>query len=133
MRLSKFLVVVHALLFVAVSVLSRVFGDNADTTLGDWFGLGVLYAVLVALPTMMVSVVVGAVTARAVPRWHHTSQGPGFAGLLAGPLVAALVIAITNDGDSSGPGYLLGCALFAILSLALWAWFGHTAADARQK
>ena len=133
MRLAKFLVIVHALLFVAVSGLSRVFGDNADTTLGDWFGLGVLYAVLVALPTMIVSVVAGAVAARAVPRWHHTWRGPGFAGLLVGPLVAALVIAITNDGDSSGPGYLVACALFAILSLALWSWFGRTADGARQK
>ncbi len=125
MRLIKLLAVVHVLLIVVVGVLSRVFGDNSDTTLGDWFGLGVPYVIVFALPTMIVSVVVAAVATRLVPGWRHEWRAPALVGLLAGPGAAAVVIAITNDGDTNGPRYLLGCALVAAVSLGLWAWFGR--------
>ena len=126
MRMVKLLVVVHVLLIVVVGVLSRVFGDNSGTTLGDWLGLGVLYALVFALPTMIVSVVVAAVAMRLVPGWRHEWRASALVGLLAGPGAAALVIAITNDGDRNGPRYLLGCALVAAVSLGLWAWFGRS-------
>ncbi len=127
MRLVKLLALVHVLLIVVVGVLSRVFGDNSDTTLGDWFGLGVLYVIVFALPTMIVSVVVTAIATRVVPGWRHDWRGPVLVGLLAGPAAAALAIAITNDGDTNGPRYLLGCVLVAAVSVAMWAVLGRTA------
>lgn len=51
-------------------------------------------------------------------------EGLGSSGCVAGPGAAALVIAITNDGDTNGPPYLLGCALVAVVSLGLW--FGRS-------
>ena len=117
MRLVRLLVLVHVLLVLFVGVLSRVFGDNSDTTLGDWVGLGFLYVIVFALPTMIVSVVVAAIATRVVPGWRHDWRAPALVGLLAGPAAAALVIAITNDSDTNGSRYLLGCALVAVVSL----------------
>ena len=70
-RLDKLLAVAHVLLFVVVGGLSREFGANSDMTLGDWLGLGVLYVIVFALPTMIVSVVVGAIAPSVVPGWRR--------------------------------------------------------------
>jgi hypothetical protein len=112
------LLATHSLLVVASVSLSEAFGDNAGTTIGDWLVLVVLYLLLFALPTTLVTVFVCMVSRQMIVSWRQEHIGPGVTGLVVSPLVAAASIAITNDGAQNGWIYLAGCAALAGLSVA---------------
>jgi hypothetical protein len=96
------LLATHSLLVVASVSLSEAFRDNADTTIGDWLALVVLYLLLFAVPTTLVTVFVFLVSRRTIVAWRQEHLGPGVTGLVVSPLVAAATIAVTNDGDQNG-------------------------------
>jgi hypothetical protein len=112
------LLATHSLLVVASVSLSEAFGDNADTTIGDWLALVVLYLLLFAVPTTLVTVFVCMVSRQMIVSWRQEHPGPGVTGLFVSPLVAAATIAVTNDGDQNGWIYLAGCAALAGFSVA---------------
>jgi hypothetical protein len=112
------LLATHSLLVVASVSLSEAFGGNADTTIGDWLAPVVLYLLLFAAPTTLVTVFVCMVSRQMIVSWRQEHLGPGVTGLVVSPLVAAATIAVTNDGDQNGWIYLAGCAALAGFSVA---------------
>jgi hypothetical protein len=131
------LLATHSLLVVASVSLSEAFGGNADTTIGDWLAPVVLYLLLFAAPTTLVTVFVCMVSRQMIVSWRQEHLGPGVTGLVVSPLVAAATIAVTNDGDQNGWIYLAGCAALAGFSVAAFLRMSrpnpHTLPDGRKR
>jgi hypothetical protein len=131
-RVAGALSVTHVLLVVVAGCASRLTRDNAGTSFGDWVGLAFVYALVVALPTVVVSLATTGLLLRVTRTTRPATGWPELAGLTAGPMAAAVAIAITNDGDANGRGYLAGCALLAAVSAFVWAGLRRVSAKANQ-
>jgi cation transport ATPase len=118
-RLVKVLIAAHVLLIVVVVALSQAFGNNADTGVGDWAGLVLIYILVFALPATITTVLLAALLRRLVPAWRRDRRWADIVALVVVPAIAALVIGVTNDGDRHGWQYLSWPALLAVVSVGI--------------
>ena len=117
--LAKTLLLTHLVAVAGGVALSFLDRENAGVRLGDWLTLVVLYALIFAAPTVLLTFTVAGLLRREFLGWRHRPLWPDIIGLALVPCMAAVVIGVTNDGDPNGWKYLAGCFLIMLLSLTL--------------